>query len=302
MPTNGAVFQGIDTFQLAASAIDPGGSVVRVEFRVNGNAVGADATTPYTGSWRPSVTGSYTITAVATDNGGATTTSTPVQISVGPPPPPPNQPPSVSLTSPSNGSVLAAPAPLVLRATANDSDGSVTRVEFLLGTVIVGSDESEPYEVPWSQSTPGSYTFVARARDNAGAETSSVPATVTVVNPPTEVCGDGLDNDKDGQVDEGCPPPVPQAPVVSGGVSECRFVLSAGATGRTPPDSSGGWWAQFRVNGSIAGIDIDKAVPWQRTIRKAPGTYTWDIVWTKSGWTAAQARVSGATQTLVCGG
>lgn len=27
--------------------------------------------------------------------------------------------------------------------------------------------------------------------------------------PPSEVCGDGIDNDKDGQIDEGCPPPPP---------------------------------------------------------------------------------------------
>jgi hypothetical protein len=45
-----------------------------------------------------------------------------------------NSPPSVSLTSPSNGASFTTPATITLTATASDSDGSVTKVDFYRGT------------------------------------------------------------------------------------------------------------------------------------------------------------------------
>jgi hypothetical protein len=47
-----------------------------------------------------------------------------------PPPPPPNVPPTVSMTSPSDGATAIAPASLSIAASAADSDGSVSKVQF----------------------------------------------------------------------------------------------------------------------------------------------------------------------------
>jgi Bacterial Ig domain len=74
---------GLDApITLAASASDPGGSVSQVEFRVNGSPVGTDAAAPFTVQWQPTVLGAYTLTAVATDNGGLKATSAPVAIEI----------------------------------------------------------------------------------------------------------------------------------------------------------------------------------------------------------------------------
>jgi hypothetical protein len=99
-----------------------------------------------------------------------------------PPPTPPNQPPTVSLTSPTNGAIFIAPAKISLAATAADPDGSVARVEFFSGTTKLGEDTSAPYTLQWNAgpSTAGIHTLSARATDNAGATTTSSARTITV--------------------------------------------------------------------------------------------------------------------------
>ena len=46
--------------------------------------LGTDTTSPYSNTWNNVAAGSYTLTAKATDNGGAITTSAPVNITVNP--------------------------------------------------------------------------------------------------------------------------------------------------------------------------------------------------------------------------
>jgi hypothetical protein len=82
-PANGAVFAPapIDV-PVAANASDPGGSVIKVEFFADGNKIGEDATAPYNCTWAGAGKGAHSLTARATDNDGATTTSSPIQITV----------------------------------------------------------------------------------------------------------------------------------------------------------------------------------------------------------------------------
>jgi chitinase len=103
-----------------------------------------------------------------------------VSASAPPPPPPPNQPPTVSLTSPANGATFKSPAKLTLAATATDSDGTVTRVEFFNGATKLGEDTTAPYAIQWNVGAAGTYTLTARATDNLGATKTSSPVTVTV--------------------------------------------------------------------------------------------------------------------------
>ena len=91
-----------------------------------------------------------------------------------------NVPPTVSLTSPANGAISTISGTVALSATAADSDGTVTRVDFYRGTTLIGSDASAPYSYSDSRLAAGIYTYTAVAYDNAGASTASVAATVTV--------------------------------------------------------------------------------------------------------------------------
>jgi peptidoglycan/xylan/chitin deacetylase (PgdA/CDA1 family) len=88
--------------------------------------------------------------------------------------------PTVSITGPANGSIVNGVTNLT--ADANDADGSVSKVEFEVNGVPAGSDDTDPYSVPWDPSSlsPGATaTIVARAYDNTGQTTDSSPITVT---------------------------------------------------------------------------------------------------------------------------
>lgn len=99
--------------------------------------------------------------------------------------PPSNTPPSVTLTTPSDGTVYTTvPATISLAATASDSDG-INHVDFLQGTGYLNSDYSAAYSYDWTGVQPGTYILTARAYDNAGTTAVSAPVTVRVNAAPT---------------------------------------------------------------------------------------------------------------------
>ncbi len=91
-----------------------------------------------------------------------------------------NTPPTVTLTNPANYAILRAPASLLLQATAGDSGGSVTNVDFYANGTRLGGDASSPYSFTWSSPPFGNHTLTAVAFDNLGATTVSAPLTVVV--------------------------------------------------------------------------------------------------------------------------
>jgi uncharacterized protein (TIGR03118 family) len=176
-PTNGTTLTAPGSLTLSATASDPDGSVVSVEFLAGTNSLGTITTNPFSLAVSNLVAGTYTLTAKATDNVGATTTSSPVTVTVTAAV---NQPPTVNLTSPTNGTTFAAPASFTLQATASDADGTVAQVDFFAGTNLLGTVISSPYVQPVSSLAAGTYVFTARATDNSGLAATSSPVTITV--------------------------------------------------------------------------------------------------------------------------
>jgi regulation of enolase protein 1 (concanavalin A-like superfamily) len=82
-PAAGATFTAPATVNLAANASDADNGIADVRFYANGTLVGTDTTSPYTATWSNVPAGTYSITAIARDNGGATTTSSARSIVVG---------------------------------------------------------------------------------------------------------------------------------------------------------------------------------------------------------------------------
>jgi hypothetical protein len=78
----GATFTAPATITVNASAADSDGTVAAVDFYAGSALLGSDTTSPYSVSWGSVPAGSYTLTAVARDNTGATRTSGAVSITV----------------------------------------------------------------------------------------------------------------------------------------------------------------------------------------------------------------------------
>jgi plastocyanin len=98
---------------------------------------------------------------------------------------PANVPPSVGISSPAaNALFLYSPTNIAVQATASDSDGTVTSVEFLLDNVSKATLTAPPYNTSLSSVAAGVHTIKVVATDNAGAQTSST-ISITVNNPPT---------------------------------------------------------------------------------------------------------------------
>ena len=87
-PAGGATFNAPASITLTANASDSDGTITKVEFFHGGtNLIATVTTPPYSVLWSSVPQAAYTLTAVATDNQLATTTSSPVNVSVGPPVP-----------------------------------------------------------------------------------------------------------------------------------------------------------------------------------------------------------------------
>ncbi|GAL06721.1 chitinase [Photobacterium aphoticum] len=173
---NNAQFTDGDSITLSANAADSDGAVRDVEFMVNGASVAVVDQAPYQFVWKNVAVGQYTITAVVTDNEGAVTQDK-VKIAVNPADG--GVPPVVDLAYPTANTQMKAGDQVVLKANASDTDGAVARVEFYVDNQLVGSDETSPYEMPWT-ATEGSHTFKVKAIDTDNLEVWSQEVTVAV--------------------------------------------------------------------------------------------------------------------------
>lgn len=172
-PTGGALFNAPSVIPLRAMATDADGSIVRVDFYQGQVFIGSAGAAPFAFDWTDAAPGQYSITAVATDNFGASTTSAAVSVRV-------NAVPTVSLTSPSNGASFTAPANIAIGADAADVDGSIAKVEFFRGDTLITTLTAAPYTFTLTGVPAGSYVLTAVITDDVGAVTTSVPVTVTV--------------------------------------------------------------------------------------------------------------------------
>jgi plastocyanin len=181
-PSNGATFSTTDSITITADPKDPDGSITKVEFFDGANSIGSKTAAPFSISTTLSA-GQHSLTAKATDNGGATTTSAAVTITVNAVA---NNPPTVSITSPADNSAFEAPASVTIEANPQDSDGTIAKVEFFDGLTSLGVVTATPYSIkPTLQA--GKHPLTAVATDNSGASTTSAIVNVNVASRPTLV-------------------------------------------------------------------------------------------------------------------
>ena len=177
-PAAASQFEAPATINVTAAAQDSDGTIQRVDFFVGSTPIGSATASPFTIAWTNVPAGTYLLTARATDNGGASTTSTARAVTVVAAPR--NQPPQVAVTAPAAGTTFAVPANIAVAAHASDPDNGVARVEFFAGSVSIGVATDVPYRVTWSNAPAGSHTLTAVATDVSGAAASSIAVPITV--------------------------------------------------------------------------------------------------------------------------
>ncbi|HWA59684.1 MAG TPA: PQQ-dependent sugar dehydrogenase [Gemmatimonadales bacterium] len=154
---------------VTATASDPDGTVSQVEFFDGATSLGVDNTSPFSVNWTPTVLGAHSLTARATDNGGASTTSAARPVTVVSGGGGDTQAPTVTLTSPTDG---ATGLLNVITATANATDNvGVVGVTFQLDGVTIGEATTAPYSMDLptlAGYASGPHQVRARARDAAG--------------------------------------------------------------------------------------------------------------------------------------
>ncbi len=173
---------------IVANASDNLG-IDRVTFYVDGAVIGTD--TSSAGGWSIDWDstgvgdGSHNLTARAYDTIDQDTLSAPVNVTVNN-----DDPPSVSITSPSGGTTVVGNQTIV--ASASDDNG-VDRVTFYVDGTVIGTDTSSAggWSINWNTATAtsGSHNLTARAYDTANLSTLSAPVNVTVNHVPIADAG-----------------------------------------------------------------------------------------------------------------
>lgn len=188
-PTNNAQIPEGSAITLLANASDEDGQVTQVEFLAGDQTVAIVTQAPFEASWTAAQSVSQ-LTAIATDNEGAVTSTT-VAIVVQPQVELP--PPSITLTSPTGTETLSVGDNLTVTAQADDFDGVVTQVEFFVNNQSVAIDTSAPYEYQWTASV-GTHSFKAQATDDSNLSTMSQEVALVVANSETGNggCADAL--------------------------------------------------------------------------------------------------------------
>ena len=183
-PTNGASFTAPATVPITATASDSDGTVTNVAFFDGSTLLGHTNNTPYSVT-NTFTAGGHALTAVATDNGGLSTTSAVVNITVSAPP----TPPSVTITNPPNPSVFGNTDGVGIGASVTNGTGTVTNVQIFNGATLLRSFTAPPYTLTTAAFTfvLGTNTVTAVASDNLGLRGTSAPVHVVIQRYTPEV-------------------------------------------------------------------------------------------------------------------
>jgi chitodextrinase len=176
-PASSAVVSG-SAVTLSANATDNIG-VVGVQFKLDGQNLGTeDTTSPYSISWNTTTatSGTHTITAVARDAAGNTTSSSSVTVTVD------NAAPTVSITTPTSGSTVSGSVAVSATATDNTGGSGIAKTEFYVDGTLASTDTTSPYSFSWDTSTValGAHSLTSKAYDKASPANVATSAAVTV--------------------------------------------------------------------------------------------------------------------------
>jgi gliding motility-associated-like protein len=177
-PSNSAQLTSGSSITITASATDVNGSVTKVEFFDGTTKLGQDLTNPYSFIWSNAAAGAHTLTIKATDNQNNVTTSAAVNITIVSP----DVAPTVSITGPADNTQFTDGTSVTITATASDTNGSISKVEFFDGNTKIGEDVTNTYSFAWDNIPAGTHIITVKATDDQNNVTTSSSITIVVGN------------------------------------------------------------------------------------------------------------------------
>jgi uncharacterized repeat protein (TIGR02059 family) len=179
-PTKNTGYIAPATITIEANATDSDGIITKVEFYNGQVRLGEVTNAPYLFKWKNVPEGNYLITAVATDNNNARTVSSPVTIVVNKSASRNNQSPIVRIKSPDKGKIFKKNETIILEAEASDPDGTISKIEFMIGDKVVAVLTEAPWTFDWQNADTGQFFVTVIATDNLGAVSQSSEVDFTV--------------------------------------------------------------------------------------------------------------------------
>ncbi|CAH9063466.1 hypothetical protein PSECIP111854_03229 [Pseudoalteromonas sp. CIP111854] len=182
-PADGSILPANDSAVFSATANDSDGQVTQVEFFVDAQSIGIDLISPYEVTWQ-TVVGQYQVSAIATDDQGATKPSDIANITVrdgGE-----NIPPTVELLSPANNAQYKTGETVKISADARDRDGEIKSVSFWLNSTLLATDTLSPFEYDWIANV-GKQQLKVVATDDKGASATAI-VSIDVTEPSSGGC------------------------------------------------------------------------------------------------------------------
>jgi len=160
---------------LTANASDSDGSIASVAFYAGSTLLGTDTSAPFSYTWSSVANGSFSLTAVATDNQGGTTTSMAVPITVADP----------SASTVTGVSVSPATALVNSTVTVTVTGGNpcgAVQINFGDGNAPYLPIEGLPYQRQHTYAAAGTYTITATGMGNCAGQASTT-ITITTSEP-----------------------------------------------------------------------------------------------------------------------
>jgi pectate lyase len=183
----------IDLYQNNFTAVTANNNIFT---KTTGGTVGSG--TAFTPPYSLTIVPASTVQSLVTNTscGSGATMDSPTQCGCGTTA---NKIPTVSITAPVNASKTCIGATITITATAADSDGSISKVDFYNGTTLLGTDNTTPYTYSYTPTTVSTLSLNAIATDNSNATgTSSIVSvtinalpTATMTSPSTSFCAGG---------------------------------------------------------------------------------------------------------------
>ena len=202
-PVDNAQFTTPGSVLIRGAEGQGGANIASVEFFANGMSIGPgiiEGGGLYKITWVNPPSGSYLMTIAATDNSGVVTISNPVRINVYLQN---NASPTVTMTAPLNGATFTTPTNITMTATASDSDGSISGVNFYANGTLLGMGAvtgPNQYSFTWSNPPGGNHILVAIAVDNYGTTMNSSWTSVSVSSPALFVTASTTLNSSDAAI------------------------------------------------------------------------------------------------------